>query len=182
MLTLVFILEEDSMRVFLEGARNRLPIPEETVIEFRVAEGYRDVRPLVRSTMRSWRQPNTRFVVLCDQDSADCRVRKDEILSAIPEHRRSEVLVRIVCRELEAWYFGDLGILSDRYRTFRQVQGRARFRSPDTLRQPSKQIVELTGLGKTQLAKDLGPILDLEHNRSHSLRVFLSGLRELLNA
>ncbi len=177
---LVFLIEEPSMRAFLEGARERLPIPNDVQIVFRIAGGYQNMRPLIEANLRMSWPPNTRFVVLCDQDKADCLQRKSDIASVVPEYRRNEILVRIVCYELEAWYFGDPDTLSDLYPRFRQVRGQARFRSPDNLQQPATQLMELAGRRKRQLAEELGPLLDLESNHSPSLQVFLSGLRQLL--
>ena len=179
---LVFLLEEPSMHTFLEGARLRLPIPGDTQIVYRVAGGYRNMRRLLVTNLRKSWPPGTRFVVLCDKDKADCIERKDDLVSAIPPHRRHEVLVRIVCYELESWYFGDPDTLSEIYPGFRQVRGQARFRSPDSLQQPSAQLMELTGYRKRQLAERLGPILQLETNRSESLQAFLTGLQHLLSS
>lgn len=179
---LVFLIEEPSMRTFLEGARERLPIPSNTQIVYRVAGGYHSMRQLVATNLRKTWPPGTRFVVLCDKDKADCIDRKGDLASAIPHHRRNEVLIRIVCYELESWYFGDPDTLSALYPRFRQVRSQARFRSPDSLQQPSMQIMELTGHRKRQLAERLGPLLQLETNRSRSLQVFLSGLQRLLSS
>lgn len=181
MALLIFLVEEASMRNFIEGARSRLPIPEDTEISYRVAAGIQNLRPLVEVNLRKSWPPGTRFVVLCDKDKADCHRRKSDILDWIPLHRRDEVLVRIVCYELESWYFGDHETLSFKFPRFARERRRARFRgSPDELQQPSVQMRAFTGLGKTALAESLAPELNLEGNTSHSLQVFLSGLQRLL--
>ena len=138
------------------------------------------MRPLIEGNLRRSWPPDTRFVVLCDKDKADCLERKKDVLSAVPPHRRNDVLVRIVCYELESWYFGDPDTLPELYPHFGRISGRARFRSPDRLQQPASQLIALSGRRKTQLAEELSPLLNLESNRSHSLQVFLSGLRRLL--
>ena len=178
---LVFILEEQSMRSFLQGARPRLPIPNEFETVFRISNGFGDLKTLVSNTLRRSWPTGTRFVILFDKDRADCRARKSDIASVIPEFRRGQVLVRVVCYELESWYFGDPDLIAERFPKFAQVRNRARFRSsPDGIDKPSTAIEEFSGLGKGALADELGPILSLEGNRSHSLRVFLSGLQRLL--
>ena len=55
------------MRNFIEGARSRLPIPEDTEISYRVAAGIQNLRPLVEVNLRKSWPPGTRFVVLCDK-------------------------------------------------------------------------------------------------------------------
>ena len=179
---LVFLIEEPSMQTFLEGARPRLPIPGDTKVIYRVAGGYHSMRQLVATTLHNTWPPGTRFVVLCDKDKADCIERKADLVSVIPPRRRREVLVRIVCYELESWYFGDPDTLSHLFPNFRLVRRKARFRNPDTLQQPSTQLMKLTGHRKRQLAEKLGPILQLETNRSQSLLTFLTGLQRLLSS
>lgn len=178
---LVFILEESSMRSFLLGARPGLPIPSDFEIVFRISNGIGDFKTLVDTTLRRGWPPGTRFVILFDKDNADCRARKSDIASAIPESRQDQVLVRVVCYELESWYFGDPETLTERFPKFAQVRNKTRFRSsPDGIQKPSTAIRDLSGLGKGALAEELGPILVLEGNRSHSLQVFMSGLQRLL--
>ena len=178
---LVFILEEASMRSFLLGARPGLPIPSDFEIVFRISNGIGDLKTLINTTLRRGWPPGTRFVILFDKDNADCRARKSDIASAIPESRRGQVLVRVVCYELESWYFGDPDMLAERFQKFAQVRNNRRFRSsPDGIQQPSTAIRGFTGLGKGALAEELGPVLRLEGNRSHSLQVFLTGLERLL--
>ena len=180
---LVFILEEPSMRSFLLGSRPRLPIPSDWEMVFRISNGFGDLKTLVNTTLRRGWPPGTRFVILFDKDKADCRARKHDIALAIPDFRRSEVLVRVVCYELESWYFGDPDTLAERYPRFAQVRNRSRFRSsPDAIQKPSTDIREYSGLGKGGLAEELGPTLKLEGNRSPSLQVFLSGLQRLLSS
>ena len=178
---LVFLLEEPSMRSFLIGARPKLPIPSDFEMVFRISNGIGDLKALVSTTLRIGWPPGTKFVILFDKDKADCRLRKSDIASAIPDFRQSEVLVRVVCYELESWYFGDPDTLAERYPKFRRVRNSSRFRmSPDDIQKPSTDIREHSGMGKGALAEELGPILKLADNRSHSLQVFLSGLRRLL--
>ena len=52
--------------------------------------------------------PESRFVVLCDQDSADCRTVKKGLVRKCHDAGKDKAFVRIACRELESWYLGDL--------------------------------------------------------------------------
>ena len=64
--------------------------------------------------MAGWNVPDTKFVILHDQDSADCKELKQK-LRRIVEQTGKEAVIRIVCRELESWYFGDLRAVSLAY-------------------------------------------------------------------
>ena len=108
MRTLVCFLEERSAKAMLLGILPRL-LPG---VAFRCIafEGKQDLnRQLVRR-LRGWPDPNSVFLVMQDQDFADCKDVKNRLreLSRKAGRTESETLVRIACRELESFYFGDL--------------------------------------------------------------------------
>ena len=77
-----------------------------------------------------------RFVVVRDQNSENCR----DVKAKSPRLRQQagcrDALVRIVCRELEAWYVGEPNALAIAFPGARGVErelGRARYRYPDTV-------------------------------------------------
>lgn len=68
---IVFLLEEYSMKVLLEGLLPRwfpgldfLCVPH---------EGKQDLEKSIPRKLQAWREPGVRFVVLRDDDGADCR-------------------------------------------------------------------------------------------------------------
>ena len=69
MVRLVIIVEEQSKRVFLEHALRRVEELADVQIIFHVADGYPDILRLVGAVTRAMRDPNMRFLILCDQDS-----------------------------------------------------------------------------------------------------------------
>ena len=178
---LVFITEESSKVSFLQGLLPRLHSTFEISYEFQAAEGYPDIRRLVRSVTRSWRDPGMRFVVLCDQDSEKCEDRKAALLEQVAPERRNHTLVRIVCQELESWYLGDQSSIDEVNRGIENQNERFVVSSnPDAVPRPAELITKVTRRRKRQLALDLGPVIDCEESRSQSLQVFLSGLDRLL--
>lgn len=178
---LVFITEESSKVIFLQGLVPRIPELEGVYCEYRASDGFPDIRREVREVTRSWKNPHIRFVVLCDQDSANCEVRKSELLEQIAPHRRSHTLVRVVCKELESWYLGDTASIDElNTRVARPEHRFKHFADPDGMSNPSEFLKQRTKLGKRRLAESLGPIVDFERTQSPSLKVFLSGIRRLL--
>ena len=74
-----------------------------------------------------------RFVVLRDQDSAPCETVKERLRAMCADAGRRDTLIRIPCRELEAWYLGDLAAVDAGLgtRDLAALQGRRKYRTPD---------------------------------------------------
>ncbi len=116
MTKVVFLLEEESMRVLLEGFLPRI-FPQ---LNFQCIhhEGKSDLEKSIPRKLRAWREPGVRFVVLRDNDGTDCVFLKQRLLKICSDAGRSDTLVRIVCEELEAWYLGEpdaLVLLQSKY-------------------------------------------------------------------
>lgn len=170
------------MKNFLEGLLPRILPPEQGVVLI-PHEGKRDLEVSIPRKLRAWRDPEARFVIVRDQDSADCKVVKQRLLGLCAEAKR-EALVRIACRELEAWYVGDLAAVDRAFGTNLAVnQSKTKFRDPDRIGSPSHELASLVpGFGKVSAARKLGPLLDIENTRSTSFRCFVRALRKLAHS
>ena len=102
---IVFLLEDYSMKVLLDGLLPRL-FPE---LSFLCVphEGKQDLEKSLPRKLRAWREPGVRFVVVRDNDGADCRDLKSRLVALCASGGREDALVRIACQEVEAWYLGD---------------------------------------------------------------------------
>ncbi len=138
-------------------------------------------RSIVR-TLRDWRTPGDRFVIVRDNDNGDCHALKERLRRLCRNGRREDTLIRIVCQELEAWYlgapdamayaFGDEGV--------RNIGNRAVFRNPDARPKPSEDLAKLVlEFEKIAGARRMAQHLTREGNRSHSFEVFLDGIERL---
>jgi len=107
MSTLVIFTEEMSAKVMLESLLPRL-LPQAIHIQCVAFEGKQDLEKQLPIKLRGWRTPDTRFVILRDQDNRNCHDVKRGLKSICKVANRPDVLVRIACRELKSWYFGDL--------------------------------------------------------------------------
>ena len=173
----VFLLEEASMRDLLHGLLPRL-YPDLTFLCF-THEGKSDLEKSIPRKLRAWREPGVRFVVLRDNDGADCFLLKQKLWRFCQESGRADTLVRIVCQELEAWYLGEPDALADAFETekLREIGRKARYRDPDAIQQPSKVLRKLVpGFRKVDGARTMASYLSRERNRSKSFQVLLSGL------
>ena len=177
---IVFLLEERSMKVLLEGLLPRV-MPELRFLCV-VHEGKNDLEKSIPRKLRQWREPGARFVIVRDNDGADCTRLKATLVGLVPEERRAQTLVRIACQELEAWYFGDPDSLALAFSdpALRTIGTRARFREPDRIQEPSSALAALAPSFQTVSgARAMGRLLDPTRNTSRSFQVFCEGLRRL---
>lgn len=176
----VFLLEERSIKALLDELLPRV-VPG---LRFLCVphEGKADLERSVPRKIRAWREPGVRFVIVRDQNGCDCRVVKQRLLRLCQQAGRTDVLVRIVCRELEAWYLGEPAALADVYGDdgLRGIGRRARFRDPDTVVHPARALFGLAPeYQKISGGRRLGARLTREGNRSRSFQVLLDGLDRL---
>lgn len=178
---LVAIVDEPSKDIFLRNLQRRLDWLNRVPTEYQIANGYPEILRLVDAVTR-WRDPNMRFLILCDQDSANCHERKRRLSERVIGRHRGQTLIRIVCPELESWYIGDPGAVQRLFPHVRVDRHPAIFRPPpDQLAEPAKWLMRQTGERKRGLAEMFGNTISTTQNRSHSFQTFLQGLQQLLN-
>lgn len=183
----IFLLEEPSMKLLLEGLLPRL-VPGWVAGQHFLCVPHQGKSDLDRSIPRklsAWQYPGDKFVIVRDNDGADCVAVLQKIKGLCATAGRPDTLVRLACQELETWYLGDLAAVAA---AFTQPKAdtpalRKRFADPDVLRKPSIELARLVpnfqkGAGARAMAQHLrGP----EHNRSYSYGKFVSGLRRVLD-
>ncbi len=177
----VFLLEEPSAQDFLEGV---LPIilPPEIERHFLVFEGKQDLEKQMVRRLRGWRRPNTRFVVMRDQDSGDCVAIKRKLQGLCATGGRTDAVVRIACREMEAFFVGDWHAVANAFGRpgLGDNDRRAKFRDPDLLGSPSKELMRLIpGYQKRSGARRISRHLNPSRNRSASFHALMRALGTL---
>jgi hypothetical protein len=179
---LVILLEEPSARDLLEGLLPRL-LPQDMIVYYLIFEGKQDLeRQLVRK-LRGWRLADSAFVVLRDQDAAECQVVKERLTKLVEESARKPTLVRVACRELESWIVGDWQAVAeafDRPSLIAQSSKEA-YRNPDQLGRPVESLRKfIPEYQKRDGARRIGVLLDPSRNQSRSFRTFCAGLQRLV--
>jgi hypothetical protein len=184
MTTLVFFLEEPSARAMLESFLPGI-LPEGFESQFVVFEGKSDLDKRLSMKLRVWQKPDCRFIIMRDQDSADCVEIKTTLRRKCEEGNHPEALVRIACHELESWYLGDLQAVGTGldFRQITQLQNKAKYRDPDEIANPADELKKITKQRYQKVAgsREIGKYLDATRNRSRSFRVFVAGLTRLWN-
>lgn len=176
----MFFLEEPSAREMLKGLLPRM-LPDIVAVRYIVFEGKQDLEKNIVRRLRGWRAPNTTFVVLRDQDAGVCLAVMQGLVGKCREAGKPDAVVRIACRELESWYFGDLAAVERGLGIPNLVRygNRRQYRTPDDIHSPAVELSKITRnvYQKVAGSRAIGPQLSLGRNRSHSFRIFVEGVQ-----
>lgn len=183
---IVFLLEEPSAAAMLEGLLPKI-IPADVFPRYITFEGKQDLeRQLVRR-LRGYQNPHALFVVMRDQDSEpDCTVIKRNLKKLCAKTKHNAVLIRIACKELEAFYLADLAAVEKGLDLsgIASQQGSRKFRDPDRIGSPKEELKRLTKWRYQQVegSRAIGPCLDPNNSRSRSFMHLVSGIRRLVGS
>lgn len=170
------------MKEVLESLLPRL-LPSYVSYRFVCHSGKSDLQKSLPRKLRGWNEPDVRFVIVQDQDSADCRELKGKLYNMCCENNRPDSLVRIVCRELEAWFLADLAAVEKGMNVLNLAdrQDKETYRFPDTKNNASQLLKKLVpAYQKRSGARGIAPHLDLSNTRSPNFHAFVSGIRRLV--
>lgn len=181
---LVFLVEGQAERNLLDALMPRL-LPEG--IGYRVIpfQGKQDMEKRMNLRIRGYQNALARFIIMRDQDShADCVLLKQGLQARCQgTGKEAHCLVRIACKELETFYLADLAAVGQALDmpSLARFQGNKKFRDPDHLGSPSRELTALTGnrYEKRAGSRAIGQYLSLDNTRSPSFRNFLTGVYRL---
>ena len=181
MSALVFLLEEESAKNMLEGIVPRL-VPEGVHVQYMTFSGKQDLEKQMERKIRLWMEPDSRFIILRDQDSGNCLDIKARLLDIVQNTGKADVcLVRIACHELESFFLGDLEAVGQALNipSISKKQNKNPYRRPDSIVNAAEELKKLTGNRYSKLAgsRAIGPCLSLNgSNRSHSFGVLVDAI------
>ncbi len=181
---LVFLLEEASAKAMLETLLPRI-LHADIWPRYISFEGKQDLERQMGKRLRGYINPQARFIVLRDQDNApDCMAIKAGLVERCRQAgREATSMVRIACKELESFYLADLRAVEQALglNNLASLQGSAKFRNPDHLGSPSKELATLTSgtYQKVSGSRSIGQFLDPTNERSPSFKNFIKGIRRL---
>lgn len=144
--------------------------------------GKSDLEKSIPRKLRGWTEPGARFVILRDNDGGDCRQRKQRLRELAGSRPADNVLIRIVCQELESWFLGDQAAIKAAFpnSSANPHRSTAKYRNPDRLTNAADELARLTGTKtKVSRAKKIARYLRPESNCSVSFNHFISGLQRL---
>jgi hypothetical protein len=183
----VFTEEASAKNVFQE----LLPkiLPENVFFRIYSHQGKRDLEKALKHTLPSIsRIPDSKILITYDQDSSDCKDVKDHLISLFTDNCQCDCLVRIVCKELESWFLGDLDAIKLAYPRFKPEhhQSKAEFRNVDNITQPNKLLLRIIPeyadretLPKLETSENISRHMDISRNNSQSFNNTISAIRRL---
>lgn len=183
---LIFLLEEPSMKTVLEIILPKL-IPEHISYICIAHQGKQDLRKSIPKKIKAFQTSSeTKFIIVHDQDSHDCKQLKSKLLEICQNAGNQNILIRIICHELESWFLGDLAAVEKGYvlkpQSLSQQQNKTKFRNPDQLNSAKEELKKLvTEYYPGTHSKAIAPYLSLTQNKSRSFQIFLDGIKKILN-
>lgn len=176
---IIFLLEERSMKEVLDVLLPQI-LPENVSFKTIPHSGKSDLQQSIPRKLKVWNTPDTKFVIVQDQDSADCIRLKNQLMELAKPMGR-EVLIRIACRELESWYFGDLNAVSQAYgKDVRYLAAKKKYRVPDQIGNPKKELQQIFPKHQQiEGARKISRYMSIEGNTSHSFRCFVDGVKRI---
>ena len=178
---IVFFLEERSAEEMLMGLLPKI-LPNNVRYRCIVFEGKQDLEKQIVRRMRLYRVPGARFVVLRDQDSADCKTVKNGLVEKCKQAGHPDALVRVACHELESWYLADLAAVEMGLGLPGLVKSQKKrpYAKPDGQPNPSHALRGIApSYQKIGGSRAIGPHLDPENRRSQSFVNLVAGIRRL---
>ena len=177
-------LEGDSEKALLQGLLPRLLDKHQEVdIKYIIFASKHDLEKNLYARLKGWLKPDSAFVVLVDQDAEDCEKLKARLCSKCVGIDHSNLLIRIACRELESWYFGDLAAVEKALGKSDLIKfsKKRKYREPDSIQTPSQELRKITGGEYQKIAgsRAIAPLLSLRDNMSPSFQTFVKGIQKL---
>ncbi|MER0440873.1 DUF4276 family protein [Emticicia sp. W12TSBA100-4] len=183
-----FLLEEPSMENVLNEILPKI-LPKGFILNsncfLRPHQGKSDLRKSIPNKVRAFSHSpeEVKIVILHDQDSNDCKELKRQIEDLCLQNGHCPVLIRIVCRELESWYLGDMDAIQQIYPRFKANNYKrvAKFRNPDICNASDELKKIIPDFQKGYASREISKHLNIEENQSESFKQFRDGIRKFLN-
>jgi hypothetical protein len=188
MICLYIFTEEESFR---RTADNVLPkiLPKGAAYKVYVHQGKQDLERAIKTTVPIIsKKPGAKILITRDQDSGDCGKIKNRIRDTIADRCHCQYLIRIVCRQLENWFLGDLGAVEKAYPGFKSSRhiNKARLRDIDDVQNADEYLCSILPdyknrryLPKLETAEKISAELDITNNSSKSFSHFITGIQKL---
>lgn len=143
-------------------------------------EGKSDLEKSLPRKLRAWREPGVRFLVIRDSDGSPPGHIEHNLCQICAGAGRPDAAVRLAYQELEAWYLGDVVLLGVAYgKDLSREAGKGTYRDPDSIGAPSALVKKLIPeFQKTDGARRLGALLEVDQNRSVSFREVRDAIAE----
>ena len=155
-------------------------------------QGKQDLEKALKKTVPSIsKMPGAKILITRDKDSADCIEVKEKINTIIAGKCHCDYFMRIICKELESWFLGDLTAIQLAYPKFKPVDysNKADCTNVDKITQPNNYLLkiiaaynDLETLPKLEVSETVAPLLNLETNKSASFTQTIAAIKKLADS
>lgn len=169
-----FLLEEPSMERFLQTVMPKIKSDWRKNQDYSLHphQGVNELQKSIPKKLEAFKNTDTIFVIVLDQDNHDCCVLKDNI-KRICAWYVGRCRIRIVCRNLEAWHLWDLNAVKSAYPS---IQNISKIPNPDSLTFPTKKLNSIVPRNaqnkKLEWAERIGKHISIHDNKSVSFQFF----------
>ena len=188
MTTLYIFTEERSAKNVFDIILPKI-LPQNVLFKVYPHQGKEDLEKSLPKTIPTIsKMPGAKILIVRDQDSGDCRAIKENIRKIIEDKCHCDFSIRIVCKELEGWFLGDLVAIELAYTRFKssQYKDNANMRDVDSIVNPSDYLCRIIpeysrskNLPKIEVSQKISPFLTIENNTSTSFQHTINAIRQL---
>jgi hypothetical protein len=160
-------------------------LPEHVLFRIYPHQGKQDLEKALTHTIPSIsRIPGSRILITRDQDTADCKKVKSELIDIVKDNCYCEYS----CKELESWFIGDLKAIENAFPRFRasQYENKAKYRNVDDIPKPSADLLKLIPeysnrkfLPKLEISEKIAEHMNPEKNKSKSFSQTIIAIKRL---
>jgi len=182
------LVEEASMKAFLEGVFDKInpsahwKLNENVFI--RSFEGKSHLQKEIPKKAKVFKNFHERvkMLVIQDKDSSDCKILKSKIKNLIEQTDFQDYKIRIVGKELENWYFGDIDALEKVVPSLavKNLKRKAKFKNPEIPNGKEEIKKLIPDYGAIGFATEIAPFMNLMGNRASSFNQTIHALKEIL--
>jgi hypothetical protein len=182
------LVEEESIRAFLEKLIEKLAEGTDWILEQNVFIRSFEGKSHLRKELPNKAKVYARFhepiflLVLQDKDSNDCLQLKQSIIELVKPSGLTSFKVRIVCKELECWYLGDLDAVECVIPASKagKLKNKSKYKDPEKLNGKDEIKKWIQPYSAIQFAKSIACKMSLENNSSQSFHQTVNVLKEIL--
>ncbi len=164
------VLDSERFKIFSHGGRENL------------------LQALKKTLPSVSKVDGAKILVTIDQDNYSCKELKQKLEEIIKENCHCPYKIRIVCKELESWFLGDLEAISKAYPRLKsgKYRNKPEIKNVDEINKPSEKLIkmikEIDGrkfLSKGELSEKISPHLNIDINSSVSFQQTIQAIKSL---
>lgn len=181
--------EEPSVKEVLDTILPKI-ITESTFFKVYPHQGKKDLENAIKKVIPSIsKTPGARIIISRDQDESNCLDVKAHLEELVKTNIFCPYKIRIVCKELESWFLGDVNAIEKAFPRFKSehLVNKSEVRDVDSIVKPSSYLLRVIPefskreyLPKIETAERIAPFLDIDNNTSRSFNQMIQAIRYLV--